>query len=110
MAISALISMNARCLIHAEVKDQDVSIPQDPSDVFVSRDIEVNDPLLFKLQEKKIIDNQIILNIEDNNSCVDVDECQLNSCSVTENSICINSPGGYQCICKKGHVMYKEGL
>ena len=52
MASSALISMNARCLIHAEVKDQDVSIPQDPSDVFVSRDIEVNDLLLFKLQEK----------------------------------------------------------
>ena len=43
MEISALISMNARCLIHAEVKDQDVSIPQDHSDVFVSRDIEVND-------------------------------------------------------------------
>ena len=47
MAISALIWMNARCLIHAEVKDQDVSIPQDHSDVFVSRDIEVNDQLLF---------------------------------------------------------------
>ena len=53
MASSALISMNARCLIHAEVKDQDVSIPQDPFDVFVSRDIEVNDQLLFELLEKK---------------------------------------------------------
>ena len=101
--------MNVRYPIHAEVKDQDVSTPQDHSDAFVSRDIEVNDQLLFELLEKNHRQSDNFEYLEDNNTCVDVDECQLNSCSVTENSICINSPGGYQCICKKGHVMYKEG-
>ena len=44
------------------------------------------------------------------NICTDIDECQdESSCSDTENSQCINTSGGYQCICQRGHVMYKEG-
>ena len=56
--------------------------------------------------------NSILIRLEsENNICADIDECKdTSSCSNTENSICINSPGGFQCICRKGHVMYKEGL
>ena len=41
MVISALTSTNVKFLIHAEAKDQDVSIPPDHSDVFVNKDTEV---------------------------------------------------------------------
>lgn len=64
---------------------------------------------MFSLSQKY---NSILIRLEsENNICADIDECKdTSSCSNTENSICINSPGGFQCICRKGHVMYKEGL
>ena len=41
MVTFALISTNVSCLIHAEVKGQDASIPQAHTDVFVNKDLKV---------------------------------------------------------------------
>ena len=35
---------------------------------------------------------------------VDIDECTLNEDDCPMNSICINTPGGFQCNCRNGYL------
>jgi len=43
----------------------------------------------------------------ENESCVDIDECQMNNggCS----GICFNKPGTFQCFCPLGHRVGPDG-
>ncbi len=38
------------------------------------------------------------------NSCLDIDECDLGIADCPENSVCINTPGGYECECLPGYT------
>ena len=38
----------------------------------------------------------------------DIDECSKEANECNENAICVNTPGGYECLCKPGYE--RQGL